>query len=144
MESLIPDLRKLAQFYCDLQKDLSDVLKEADNDNDRSLAESILQNRIRITQIERMTAHILQLSDDLKKFRKNAAPKIRSQVDDLTSEAKSHAVLIQDLCARSSEKIEKTKSEIRSEIERVAAGKRYLKSMVPVKNNYPKFIDSTG
>lgn len=144
MESIIPELRKLTQFYFGLKKDLSDAFNTPDNDNERSFAESILQHRIRISQIERMNAHILQLSDDLKKSREKADPKIRAQIDHLTAEAKSHAVLIQDLCAKYSKKIEKTRAEIQNELECITAGKRYLKSVTPVKNNYPKFIDSTG
>ena len=143
MESLINELRKLAQFYFDLQKDLSDALNEAGNDTERSL-ESILQIRIHISQVERMNAHILQLSDDLKKFRNMADPEIRARVDVLTSEVRAQGILVRDLCIRSSEMIEKSKTEIRRELESIAAGKRYLKSVNPVKNNYPKFIDSTG
>ena len=140
MDSLIIDLQRLTQFYFGLQKDLSDALNNAECEKERSLAESILQNRIRISQIERMNAHILQLSDDLRKARKNRNPKIRAQAESLVSEAKSHAVLI----ARTSEKMEKTKAGIQKELGSIATGKRYLKSLVPVKNNYPKFIDSTG
>jgi hypothetical protein len=144
MDSLIIDLQRLTQFYFGLQKDLSDALNNAECEKERLLAESILQNRIRISQIERMNAHILQLSDDLRKARKNRNPKIRAQAESLVSEAKSHAVLIQELFARTSEKMEKTKAGIQKELGSIATGKRYLKSLVPVKNNYPKFIDSTG
>jgi len=144
MESLIPDLRKLTQFYFGLRKDLSDALNRSENGSERLLAESILQNRIHISQIERMNAHILQLSDDLKESRRNMSPNVRAQVDNLISEAKSQAVLIKELCAQSSEKIEKTKVEIQEELECISRGKQHLKSIAPVKNNYPKFIDSTG
>ena len=144
MESLIIELRKLAQFYFDLQKELSDALNEAANDTERSLSESILQIRFHISQVERMNAHILQLSDDLKKFRNMADPEIRARVDVLTSEVKAQGILVRDLCIRSSEMIEKSKAEMRRELESIAAGKRYLKSVNPVKTNYPKFIDSTG
>ena len=144
MQSPVPDLRKLAQFYSDLQKDLSDVLNEGDSGNERSLTESILENKSRISQIERMHAHILQLSDNLKKSYKELNAGTRAEAEAAAAEARSHAVYIRELCTQASEKIEKTKAGIQKELEGIAKGKQYLKSAAPVKNNYPKFIDSTG
>ncbi|MBN2319506.1 MAG: hypothetical protein JXR49_10540 [Acidobacteria bacterium] len=144
MQSPVPDLRKLAQFYSDLQKDLSDVLNEGDSGNERSLTESILENKSRISQIERMHAHILQLSDNLKKSYKDLNSGTRAEAEALASEARSHAVHIRELCTQASEKIEKTKVGIQKELEGIAKGKQYLKSAAPVKTNFPKFIDSTG
>ena len=144
MSSPIPDLRKLTQFYFGLQKDLSDALKEADSGNERSLTESILQNRSRISQIERMNAHVLQLSDNLKKSYRDLNAETRAEAEALAAEAKSHAMRIRELCSQASVKIEKTKSVIQKELEGIAKGKQYLKSVDPLKNNYPKFIDSTG
>jgi uncharacterized protein (UPF0335 family) len=144
MQPIIVDLRKLAQFYSGLQKDLSNVLTEVDSDNEWSLTESILENRSCISQIERMNAHILQLSDNLKNSYKDMNAESRAEAETLAAEARSHAIRIRELCSRTSVKIEKTKAVIRKKLEGIGNGKKYLKSMDPVKNNYPKFIDSTG
>ena len=144
MQTLIPDLRKLTQFYFGLHKDLSDVLNEANSGSERTLTESILENRTRISQIERMNAHILQLSDNLQKSYKDLNAETRAEAEALATEAKSHAVRIRELCSQASIKIEKSKAVIQKELESIAKGKQYLKSVDPVKNNYPKFIDSTG
>jgi len=144
MKSLIPDLRQLTQFYFGLHKDLSAALEEADSSTEHSLTESILRNRIRISQIERMNAHILQLSDNLKKSRKDLSPESRAEADALAAEAKSHAIRLRELFTQVSEKIENTKSAVQEEIKGISKGKQYLKSVDPVQNNYPKFIDSTG
>jgi hypothetical protein len=144
MQSLIPDLKKLTQFYFGLEKDLSDILKEADGCKERSLAESILQNRIRISQVERMNAHILQLSDNLTKCHREMHGEARAEAEALAAEAKSYAVRVREICLKATEEIEKAKSGAQKELEGIARGKQYLKSVDPVKNNYPKFIDSTG
>lgn len=144
MQSLILDLRKLAQFYAGLQKDLSDAMKEVDSVNDRSLPESILENRSRISEIVRMNSHILQLSDNLKNSAKNMNAENRAEAEALTAEARSHAIRIRELFSQTAIKVEKTRAVIQNQLEAIGKGKRYLKSMDPVKNNYPKFIDSTG
>lgn len=144
MQSFILDLNKLNQFYSGIQKDLSDALKAANAGNKWSLTDSILDHRAQISQIERMNAHILQLSDNLKKSRRNMDAKTRAEAETLAAEARSHAVHIRELCSDASDKFEKTKEVIHKELEGIAKGKKYLKSVDPVKNNYPKFIDSTG
>ncbi|MBN2244039.1 MAG: hypothetical protein JW793_15245 [Acidobacteria bacterium] len=144
MKSLIPDLKSLTQFYFGLEKDLSDILKAADAGKDQAIEESILRNRIRISQIERMNAHILQLADDLKESRGKMNAEAAAESDALTAEAKSCAIRIREICLQASGKIEKSKAGTQKELEGIGRGKRYLKSVDPVKNNYPKFIDSTG
>jgi len=144
MQSFILDLKKLNQFYSGIQKDLSDALKAVDADKERTLTDSILDHRAQISQIERMNAHILQLSDNLKKSCRNMDPETRTEAETLAAEARSHAVRIRELCSDASDKIEKTKGVIQKELDGIAKGKKYLKSAAPIKNNYPKFIDSTG
>ena len=144
MQSPIPDLKKLTQFYFGLQKDLSVVLKRSGHENERSLTESILENKARISQVERMNAHILQLSDNLRKSEPDLDPETRAAAKILAAEARAQADQIRKLCLEASEEIENTKAAIQKELEEIAKGQQYLKSVDPVKNNYPKFIDSTG
>jgi len=144
MQSLIPDLKKLTQFYFGLESELSTALSGSDAGSEKLLSESILQNRTRLAQVERMNAHILQLSDDLKRSRKTLDDKTRNEADTLASEAKSSAIRISKLCVEASEKIETKKAFLKKELEEIGKGKRYLKNANPLKENYPKFIDSIG
>ena len=89
MQSPIPDLKNLTQFYFGLHKDLSDALKKDNNGNERSLTESILENKTRIAQIERMNVHVHQLSDNLKKSRGKLDPETGAAADALVTEAKN-------------------------------------------------------
>lgn len=144
MQSLILDLSKLNEFYYGMKSELSTVLQTSGTKREQSLTDSILENRTRLVQIERMNAHITQLSEDLKRFRNEADPDTRQEVEALVSEAKSNAIQVHELCTQASEKIETNKNVLKKELEDIGKGKQFLKSSKPVKNNYPKFIDSTG
>ena len=144
MQNHINELRKLARFYCSLENDISEALQISKTNPGDSIQDKILQDRSRIAQIERMNAHILQLSEDLKNSRHTADRKARQEQEDLAREAKSHVVRLQELCAQAYEMIEKNKCAIKEELQGIKKGRQYLKSVDPVRNNYPKFIDSTG
>jgi hypothetical protein len=144
MHALIPDLKKLTRFYFGLENDLAVILSHSEKDSEPSLSESILSNRTRLAQIERMHAHILQLSEDLKRSRNSLDAETRQEADALATEAKSSAIRIRTLCARASEILETSKYDLLKELEEIRKGKQYLKNSNPVKTNYPKFIDSTG
>ena len=144
MQSLIPDLRKLTEFYFGIESEISTALQNSGANSEKSLPDTILKDRTWMVQIERMNAHIMQLSEDLKRFRNDADPETRRTADNLVSEVKTSAIRIRDLCAEASKEIEKKKSVLKKELGNIGKGKQYLKSSDPVKNNYPKFIDSTG
>ena len=144
MKSPLTDLQKLNRLFSDLENDLSADLQNSAAGGKNSLADSILKKKPRLVQIGSTYVQIQTLSEDLKRSHENYDTKTRQEADKLFQEIKSSALHMQDLCSQISEELETTKSAVRKELEEIGKGKQYLKSVHPVKNNYPKFFDSTG
>lgn len=130
------------QFYSSLENELSAALDGASGQMD--LADFILRKRSRLAQIDQMGVHILQISEDFRKASGAMDTLTREEMEQLIARVKAHAVRIHELCAQAAEKIKPAKSALKKSLEEIRNGKQYLKSVYPVKNNYPKFIDSTG
>jgi hypothetical protein len=140
----IDRLKEITQFYSGLENELSAALQCAGTSGEMGMADLILQKRSRLAQIGKMSALIFQISEDFRKSSGAMEDGTRREAEQLMARVKSHAVRIHELCALAAEKIEPVKGALQKNLEEIRNGKQYLKSVYPVKNNYPKFIDSTG
>jgi hypothetical protein len=142
MNMLADEFQKVIQIYKKLGQDLSRTLCVPESRNCQTLIQSILSNRQCLSEIEKMNARIAPLSKKWIDCRANLDPKSREEISKLVETAKKEAMQLNQLCSANIEKIAKAKEDMRARLKEIDKGAQFLKSMKPIKNNYPKFIDS--
>ena len=142
MNMLADEFQEVIQIYKRLGRDLSRTLCVPESQNCQTLIQSILSNRQCFSEIEKMNARIAPLSKKWIDCRADLDQKSREEISKLVETAKKEAMKLSLLCSSNIEKIAKAKEEMRARIKEIDKGTQFLKSMKPIKNNYPKFIDS--
>jgi len=142
MNPLILELRDLVGLYLDLQKDLGQIMNESDPASIQSLSEAILDNRNLLTQIQQMNVRALQTSRNWQISRSTLDPETRDAAQELMATATVRANQIKQMCIMHTQKLQAARDKLEKELMSLNKGCEFLKSMKPIKNNYPKFIDS--
>jgi hypothetical protein len=142
MNALAAEFQDVFKFYLRLTQDFAGILDENNSQNPQQLIESILRNRDSLTRIEQMNARIMQLSDTCDKCRVNLDLKSRKEIDNLAQAAKAQAIRLKELCGIHAQKIQATRDDLGRRMAEIGKGAQFLESIKPIRNNYPKFIDS--
>jgi hypothetical protein len=142
MNAFASEFQDVFKLYLRLSQDLAGIMDESNSHNPHQLIESILQNRDSLIRIEQMNSHILQLSDAYNKCRANLDPKSQEEIRNLAQAAKAQAIRLKELCGIHALKIQAARDRLGCRIVEIGKGSQFLKSITPIKNNYPKFIDS--
>jgi hypothetical protein len=142
MSTLAPKLQELTEFYRTMEVDLAKILNVAETNDAEALIDSILKNHDCLAQIEHMRARVLQLTGEFKMDQSHLDLKSQNEIQTLAADAKERAIRLHELCAVAAPKIEAERNRLAQELQFMSKGSQYLKSVKPIKNNYPKFIDS--
>ena len=142
MNTLTADFQDVFSLYLRLGEELTRVLDVEDSKDPQALVESVLENQDCLARIEQMNARILQLSESWGKCRDQLDPDSQIKIRDLAQASRAQALRLKDLCAKHAQKIQATRDQWGRKLDELARGARYLQSVKPVKNNYPKFVDS--
>jgi len=142
MNTITADFQDVFSLYLRLGEDLTRILDVDDSKGSQALVESILENRECLARIEQMNARVLQLSESWEKCRIDLDPESQNKIRDLAQASRNQALRLKELCARHAQKIQETRDLLGGKLEELGKGARYLQSVKPVKNNYPKFVDS--
>jgi GTP-binding protein EngB required for normal cell division len=142
MTTLVAQFQDVLKLYLSFCEDLTKIMDVGDSKDPRALAESILQNRDCLDRIAQMNLRILRLSDDWDKCRKNLDSKSLDDVRNFAQAAKAQAVRLKELCSTHAQKLQTARDKLATDLAEIGKGAQYLKSIKPIKNNYPKFIDS--
>jgi hypothetical protein len=142
MTTYIAEFQEVFHGYLRLADDLAKIMDVDDPQNPQILVQSILKNCSCLNRIVQMNTRVIRLSEEWEKQSNQSDPQSRNEVSKLIEAAKAQAVRLQTLCSISSEKLENLRDDLGKSLEELGKGAQYLKSIKPVKNNYPKFIDN--
>ncbi len=142
MSTITDELRAAFQLYVGLGEDLTKIAETGDSKAPYALAECILQNRDCLARIEQMNSRISQLSMNRERARPNLDPESRAELDRLAAAVREQAVRLKELCSAHARKLQSLRDQAAKDLEEIGKTAQYLRSMKPVKNNYPKFVDS--
>jgi hypothetical protein len=142
MTNLADEFRDVFSLYIKLGIELTRIMDVGDSKDPQVLIKSILQNRDCLERITQMNSRVVQLSDTWVKCRNHLDPKSRSEVHDLVASAKAQAVRLQELCSVQTEQLRRVRDDLGKNLAEIGKGSQFLKSIKPVRNNYPKFVDS--
>jgi hypothetical protein len=142
MTDFAAEFHAVSQLYQQLREELSEALRVNDGADSPSIAGLILEHRSSLAKIEEMSSRVSLLSDLWKKCRPNLDSKSRSQIDAIAKTACDQAIQLQQLFILQTQKLQAAQEKLGKRLAEIGKGTRYLQSVKPVKNNYPKFIDS--
>ncbi len=142
MIALAVEFRDVFQLYLKLGEGFTKIMNAGDSKDPQALANSILQNREWLAKIEHMNSRMLQLSGEWEKCRESLDAKSRDEIRNLAEAAKAQAIQLRELCGIQIQKLQISRDKLEKDLAELDKGARYLKSVKPAKNNYPKFIDS--
>ncbi len=142
MKNFAVEFHNLSLFYVNLAEDLKRILNSNDPEDNQTLVNSIIQHRETLEKITGMNPKIEELSEDWARCRPKLEPADRDKADEMASYAKSHAVLLQELCRIHTQRLQSIHDQIRNGLMELGKGARFAKVLKPARHNYPKFIDS--
>jgi hypothetical protein len=142
MIPLAEELKKLHQLYINLGRELNRALSASDMDSSPALIKSTLDNRSRLGEIEAMNVRIGRLADSWAESRGDLSSECNNEIRDLMTAISAQAVQLQTLCNVRVQKLTSVRDLLGKELAEIEKSTRYLNSMKPAKQNYPKFIDS--
>jgi hypothetical protein len=142
MSALAAEFQDVFHLYLELSEKLTRIISAGNLKNPDTIAESVLRNRDCLVRIEQMNSRVLQLSDDWQKSRNKLDPASRNEIRNLAEAARTQAIALRELCRIHVQKLQTALDKTGKDLAEIAKGAQYLKSIKPVKNNYPKFVDS--
>ena len=143
MNNLATEFREVCGLYIKLGEELTRIMALADSENPQTYVKSILQNRDCLTRITQMNSRVIQLSATWEKSQNDLDPKSQSETRQLVATARMQANRLQELCGIQILKLQTIRGALERDLAELGKGSQFMKSLKPVKNNYPKFIDSS-
>ena len=143
MSNLAEEFRDVLNLYVKLTADLTRIADVGKSGEDpQAFIQSILDNRNCLTEIQQLNnrlTHLYGAWNNKEKTNSNSADdEIRSLVGDVERQIRQ----IENLCDNGIKKAEEWRKQLSDELSNLGKESRYLKSLKPVQENHPKFIDS--
>jgi hypothetical protein len=142
MKNIVSEFQEVLALYLKLGEDLTKIMSIDDSKDPGAFIKAILQNRNSLEQIAQMNSRVLQLSTAWKKCSIHLDPQVREKVRSLAEASRVQAEHLQELCSLHAKKLQTVRDKLGENLAELGKGTRYLNSIKPPKNNYPKFIDS--
>ena len=107
-----------------------------------SPSDPVLASEELIARVGQLDRRLAQIAAEWLDSRNRIDPARRAQIERLVSEASAHLRQLQRVCGSHVQKLEHAVEQISQELGELDRGMRYLASVRPIKNNFPKFVDS--
>ena len=143
MNNLTEEFRDLRNIYIKLTADLARIADvDKSGEDPHAFIRSILDNQNCLTEIQQLNNRMTKLYGVWKDKEKNdgnsADDEIRGLIDDVEEQMRQ----LENLCDSGVRKAEGWRKQLSDELANVGKESRYVKSLKPVQENHPKFIDS--
>lgn len=146
MNNLAEEFRDILGLYVKLTADLTRIADAgtSEEENPQALVQAILDNRSCLTEIQQLNNRLTKLYGVWKTKETDSSSadgyEIRSVVDDVREQMRQ----LEELCGFGVREVEARRKQLSRELMDVGKNSRYVEMLKPVKENYPKFIDSAG
>ncbi len=144
MRSFQSELQYLSELYHALRLDLTNLIGNPKSDNATSVVAATLHNRELLGRIEQMNTRVAQLAHEWDILSDRLDPTIRKEIVALAERARNEGAQLLFLCTSLLGELEGRRGNLKMQLAEVCKGSRFLQSVKPLKNNYPKFVDSLG
>jgi len=144
MRPFLAELQYLSELYRSLRCEFTGLLDKAKAGDVTVLINTTLRNRDLLDRIEHMNARISQLSQEWDGFRDHLDATTRQNIVELAESVRHQGAQLSQLCTGLMRALEARRGNLEKQLAEVRKGSSYLQSLKPLKNNYPKFVDSLG
>lgn len=144
MHTLAAEFQEVLQQYRKLTEVLNGIFGIDESQDPQALVQSVLKNKDCLMQIPKMDARVLELSEILKRCRKELDPADCEKIRGYSNDINSQAQYIQELCRVQEQRVRSRRDQLAKELKEIGNSARYFKVLKPAQNNFPKFIDSTA
>lgn len=141
MRDFASEFQQFRALYAELRKELARIV-DIDSQESHALVNAILQNRGCLDRIIQMNAAVSELSQAWQESRTRCPLTVQYSIDKCAEEAKTEATLLHELCCVQTQKIQSTYDRLGQALGELKKGARFINSLKPPRENYPKFIDS--
>jgi len=142
---LAEEFRDLLELYVKLTADLTRIADTGESEEDpQALIQSILDNHSCLTDIQQLNKRLIQLYDVWKGKEASAGLTDGDEVRVVVKDVREQVRQLEKLCSFGVQKVEARRKQLSTELMTLGKGSRYLEMLKPIKENYPKFIDSSG
>jgi hypothetical protein len=142
MTDFAAEFRDITSIYENLEAALSGILNADISNEGQSFLEATIQHRGDLEQLMLMDLRIQRLIQDWPQHRMRLDPDARQEVEAMISAAKIRAIRLQEICRTYTKRLQSIHDGIRDNLLEVSKGARFARSLKPLQQNYPKFIDS--
>ncbi len=143
MRDIVSRLKDVYLLYASLGEELARVLDVDGSKDCRALIESILQHRDCLARLKELNSSVLSLSSELAQARSKMNAESKDEIQPLAEAVRSQVIRLNELCGIHAERLKIARDKLERDLAELGRGARYLQSVKPPRNNYPKFIDSS-
>ena len=144
MHTLAVEFQEALNQFLKLTEALNRIFNVDDSRDPQALVRSVLENQDCLMQIPKMDARVLELSEILERCREELDPADCEKIKGFSNAVNSQALYIRELCRMQEQRVQSRRDQLAKELKEIGNSSRYFKVLKPAKNNFPKFIDSTG
>ncbi len=144
MEPFESALQHLSGLYRDLHETMAAFDEPGPGKDTTAPLDQVLQNRELFSQIKLMDSHVATLAAEWKNLRDRLDPASRSRIRQLAEDLRNQASTLKPIVDRRVSQIEYTRAHLKRKLAEIQKGEQFLRSVKPIRFNYPKFIDSLG
>ncbi len=138
------ELQTLSELYSSLSAELSGLARDNRPESPSATTRCILRNQALFARLERMNSRLDELAAEWEKLSPKLDVAARKKTRQLAARVREQAVNLWALSEARSQEIEALRSRLESALAGIKDGTKYLESVKPLRNNFPKFIDSHG
>jgi hypothetical protein len=144
MRPFLAELEYLSELYRRLRCEFTGLLGKAKAGDVTVLINTTLRNRDLLDRIDQMNARVSQLAQEWDSFRNHLDTSTRQEIVELAESVRHQGTQLSLLCTGLLGALGARRENLEKQLAEVQKGSSYLQSVKPVKNNYPKFVDSLG
>jgi len=145
MNNLAEEFRDLRDLYIKLTADFSRIaaVGKSGEEDQQPFIQSIIDNRNCMTEILQFNNRLMQLYGTWKEKGENSGNSADEEIHGIIDDIEKQLRQIENLCDNGITKAEEWRKQLSDELANVGKESSYVKSLKPVQENHPKFIDST-
>ena len=144
MNKLVQEFRDMLGFYVKLAAELTRISDAANSEDDpQALIQSILNNRSSLTEIQELNKRLSLLYGAWKDKEAKLNLSVNNEIRGIVENVWQQLQLLEELCGIGVRQIEARRKQLADDLMNVGKESRYLEMLNPIKENHPKFIDSS-
>ena len=144
MNKLVQEFRDMLGLYVKLADELTRISDVGNSEEDpQAFIQSILNNRSSLAEIQELNKRLALLYGAWKDKEAKLSLSVNNEIRGIVDNVWEQMHVLEDLCSLGVRQIEARRKQLADDLMNVGKESRYLEMLNPIKENHPKFIDSS-